>query len=198
MTNPNQLPNEPELSTPAIIEQAPVSPERKGFLKKSIRDFGAQALEQVMESAPGLIARAGEIVDSAKDEIIRRAPEVRGQVEKVAGIVVEKAVDGYDATVDGARDVLRRGGELASPVVDIAKDTYTEVVKPFAGDVLTAIGEEYGFDYDVERKNKLKLRPIKFGRAAFSAIKNPAAALVGAVNIAKKTAKRSSVKMFVT
>jgi hypothetical protein len=197
MTNPNQLSNEPETKEPAIIERASDSPERKGFFR-AIRDLGAQALDQAFESAPGLIARAGEMVDSAKDEIVRRTPEVRGQVEKIAGVVADKAIDGYDATVEGTRDVLRRGGELASPVVDIAKDTYVEVVKPIGSDVLTALGKEYGVDYDVERDNKLKIRPIKFGRAVLRAIKNPATALASAASIASNTAKRSSVKMFVT
>ena len=194
MTDPEQQPDELELAKPAVIEQAPVSPERKDGFFGAIRDLGALAVERVVEITPELISRAGEIVNSAKVEIASRAPEVREQVEKVAGLVVDKVGEGYDATVDGARDVLRRSGELAGPIADIAKDTYVEVVKPIGGDVLTALGKEYGVEYE----EKLKVKPVKLGRAVLRAIRNPVTALAGAASIAKKTATRSSVKMFVS
>lgn len=179
MTNPNQQPNEPELATPAVLEQAPASPERKGFFN-TIRNLGAQAVEQVVELTPGALAKAEEIIDKTKDEIEKRVPEALGQVEKGAGAVADKAVESY--------------GAVSTPATEFAKKAYREVIEPIGGDVLTAVGEEYGIEYE----DKLKIRPIKLGRGVLRAVGNPVGALTKAARIATKTTKRSTVKMLVT
>ena len=186
MTNPNQEPKQSEL-------EVSVSPERKGFFSK-IKDLGVRAVEQVVELTPGALAMAGEIVDKTKDEIEKRTPEIRGQVERIAGAVADKAVEGYDAVSDSAQEVWQRRDELITPATEFATKAYDEVIKPIGGDVLTAVGKEYGIEYN----NKLKVSPTKFGRGILGIARNPVGALTGAARIAKKTATRSSAKMFVS
>lgn len=186
MTNPNQEPKQSEL-------EVSVSPERKGLFSK-IKDLGVRAVEQVVELTPGALARAGEIVDKTKDEIEKRTPEIRGQVERIASAVADKAVEGYDAVSDSAQEAWQKRDELITPATEFATKAYDEVIRPIGGDVLTAVGKEYGIEYD----DKLKVSPIRFGRGVLGVVRNPLGALTKAASIAKKTAKRSSVKMFVT
>ncbi|MEI6851126.1 MAG: hypothetical protein WCK26_04120 [Candidatus Saccharibacteria bacterium] len=195
MIDPNKDPisSETAETTVDVVEQVSDSPERRSLVDRLKVPMG-RAAARASEIVSGTVAMAVEQAPIVGGVVKEHAERIASGVSDTASKASEKVVSGYEAASEGAQKAWDRRDVVIAPVVEAAGGAYTEIVKPIGGDVLTALGREYGIEYE----DKLKIRPVKFGRAALRAFRNPAGAAVTALGIAKKAATSSSVKMFVS